>query len=224
MLLPGSRPVADLHNENGAMLLGNGILSLLRCLVRVHILQFLRGDEENFVRNLRLNVSVVSEWLCKAACPSRQYAPARQNPPDSLGASLPQAVPPCRPAGCGYIQISPFFSPTFPKHSFYFIVDFPLFQGKESARCSSKKSSNSVQFSVLFCPSPEKNGILHRHLSFIKEKLMKKRDSFTNRLGSFYPVACVGFSSVAHGQFSGCSRTRVSPYGGGFDNMYLSAI
>ena len=58
MLLPGSQLSADLHNENGAMLLGNGILSLLRCLVRIHILQFLCGNEENFVRNLRLNVSV----------------------------------------------------------------------------------------------------------------------------------------------------------------------
>ena len=45
------------------MLLGYRIFSFLRCFVRIHIFQFLRRDEKDFVRNFRLNVSVKSVYI-----------------------------------------------------------------------------------------------------------------------------------------------------------------
>ena len=47
MRLAGFQLAADLHEEDRVVLAQNFVLALLRGLVRVHILQFLRGDEEH---------------------------------------------------------------------------------------------------------------------------------------------------------------------------------
>ena len=63
MFLSGSQLSADFHDEHRTVLLGYRIFSFLRCFVWIHIFQFLRRDEKDFVRNFRLNVSVKSVYI-----------------------------------------------------------------------------------------------------------------------------------------------------------------
>lgn len=55
MLLAIAKLATNAHDEHGAMLLADGILALLRSHVRVHLTQLLRVDEENVLREERLD-------------------------------------------------------------------------------------------------------------------------------------------------------------------------
>ena len=54
MRLAGFQLAADLHEEDRVVLAQNFVLALLGGLVRVHILQLLRGDEEHLAVKLRV--------------------------------------------------------------------------------------------------------------------------------------------------------------------------
>ena len=56
--LSGGQQPADLHDKNSAMLLGDDVFSLFRRLVRIQILQLLRRDKKDLVRNLGLDIAV----------------------------------------------------------------------------------------------------------------------------------------------------------------------
>ena len=59
MAFAGFQKITDLHNKDRLLLSGIGILSFLRCQIRIHIFQFLRCDKRNFSAKLCMQMFIL---------------------------------------------------------------------------------------------------------------------------------------------------------------------